>query len=349
MDQQIKEWISNVPKSEIHLHLEAVVKISSYMKLNEKYNVDDSLRTMEDYKKQLSFKDLKDMINFFLHLQTFFREEDDYKYMAQDVVDYARDNNIRYMEVYFSPSKIIQAGYVDIHAVFRLLDRTFQQIKEEHGIETRVIVDVSRSFGPDNAMQNLNILMDYLKGAEDTCFIGIGLGGAESGNSCLEYKDVFSLAQKNHLHTVAHAGEEVESKSIWDAVEGIGAERIGHGTSAMFDEELMVYLQKNGTALEICPASNIMTKKYVSRMEDHPIRKFFDRGINVTLNTDDPILFDIDLNTEYYNLYSKLNFSQEELLKVVKNTWESTFLTRIEKDRYWALVEKAVYQAKKEE
>ena len=348
MDERIKEWIKKIPKSEIHLHLEAVVKISSYIELNKKYNIDSSLKTVDDYNKQLSFKDLKDMILFFLHLQTFFREEEDYAYMAKDVVDYARENNIRYMEVYFSPSKIIQSGFIDIIAVFNLLDKAFLEIREQHGLDVKILLDVSRSFGPENAMRNLEILLEYLKTRKESCFIGIGLGGAELNNSCLEYKDVFELAQKNHLHTVAHAGEEVGSESIWHAIDGIGAERIGHGTSAMLDEKLMAYLKKNQTPLEICPKSNIITKKYVTAMEEHPIRKFFDMGINVTLNTDDPVLFDIDLNTEYYNLYKKLNFSKEELLKVVKNTLDSTFLSEKEKKRYWMQVEEAVYQVEKD-
>ncbi len=335
-------WIKKVPKTEIHLHLEAVVKISSYMELNRKYNIDSSLKTSEDYQKHLSFRDLKDMINFFLHLQTFYRNEEDYQFMARDVLEYAQNNNITYMEVYFSPSKIVQLGYVDILSVYQILNDTFQDIHKNHGIDIRVIVDVSRSFGPDNAMSNLETLLEYLKKNRKSRFIGIGLGGAEAGNDCLEYRDVFKLAQKKKLHTVAHAGEEVGSESIWHAVEDLGAERIGHGTSAMFDEKLVGYLKKNRIPLEICPTSNIITKKYVSAMEEHPIRSFYDKGLNVTLNTDDPVLFDVDLNQEYMNLYEKLNFSQEELLGVMKNTLDSTFLSPKEKKAYWKSVEEVI-------
>ena len=161
--------------------------------------------------------------------------------------------------------------------------------------------------------------------------IGIGLGGSESQGPAEEFAGVFKKAVAAGLQVVAHAGEDVDSRSIWNTLKLLKATRIGHGISAAADTRLMRYLAEKQIPLEICPTSNIFTQKYVQRMEDHPIRDFFDKGINVTLNTDDPTLFGIDLVEEYYNLYQDLDFTLEELFQVMKNTVFASFMTGLRK------------------
>ena len=341
MDQASLEminWIKHLPKTEIHLHVEAVVNVLTYMQLNKKYNIDNSLSTPDDYKKMLAFKNLHDMLQYFLHLQTFFREEEDFRLMSNDLLNYALNNNIYYMEIFFSPSRVISLGYVDFFAVLDILSESFEKIQREHNIEIKMIIDVSRSFGPKNAMNNLKLLLAYLKKKPNNRLLGIGLGGAERGNNCAKYKSVFALARRKKLHVVAHAGEEVESKSIWEAINVLGTERIGHCTSAMYDQELIKYLVEKPIPVEICPTSNVITKKYVRTLSEHPLRTFFDSGLNVTLNTDDPILFDVNLNKEYYKVHKILGFSKEELIQIAKNGLYSTFLSNEEKDLHWKQV-----------
>lgn len=338
----IIEWIKLLPKTEIHLHVEAVVYFKTYMALNSKYNIDSSLHTIDDYKKQLDFNNLTDMIKYFLYLQTFFRKEEDFLLMADDLLNYALNNNIYYLEIFFSPSKLIELGHVNFFAVLDLLSDSFNKMKNEHNIDVKMLIDVSRSFGPKNAMNNLSLLLQYVKKHPENRILGIGLGGAEKGNHCADYKKVFDRARKNNFHVVAHAGEEVGAQSIWDSLNVLKAERIGHGTSAIFDNELIAYLIEKKVPLEICPTSNIMTKKYVKDMHQHPLRKFFDVGMNVTLNTDDPLLFNISLNKEYYKLHKFLNFTKEEIIQVAKNGLYSTFLSDEEKDRHWQRVEQVL-------
>ncbi|MGI9255708.1 MAG: adenosine deaminase [Salinispira sp.] len=335
-------WIKHLPKTEIHLHVEAVVRFKTFMELNQKYNIDSSLVTIDDYKNRMNFNNLSEMIQYFLHLQTFFRDEDDYLLMTNDLLNYALNNNIYYMEIFFSPSKLIKLGYVDFFKIMDLFITTFDNMQEIYNIDVRVIIDVSRSFGAKNAMNNLNLLLKYLRKTPNKRFIGIGLGGAEKGNNCVDYKQVFARAKKHDLHLVAHAGEEVNSRSIWDAIHVLKVERIGHGTSAIYDEELISYLTECKIPLEVCPTSNIITKKYVQAITEHPIRQFYDSGVVVTLNTDDPLLFDINLNREYFKLYKFLHFSKADLIQIAKNGLYATFLSTEEKDRYWEMVEKAL-------
>jgi len=134
---------------------------------------------------------------------------------------------------------------------------------------------------------------------------------------------------------VAHAGEDIGPESIWRAIKDLHIERIGHGISAIQDDVLLAYLKDTQIPLEVCPKSNIITGRYVSSYQDHPIRAFFDMGLNVTLNTDDPTIFGAELVDEYMNLISNNIFSFKEVLKLMQNTLEATFLQKEEKAKIW--------------
>ena len=170
-------------------------------------------------------------------------------------------------------------------------------------------------------------------------FIGIGLGGAEQKGPCKEFGPVFEKAIKDKYHAVAHAGEDVGPESIWDALRILHAERIGHGISSVQDEELVKYLCDKRVPVEVCPTSNVFTKKYVKKMTEHPVREMFDKGIPVTIATDDPIFFGVELIDEYWNLYSKLKFSKSEIKQLILNSFEDSFLSSSEKFRYKNLVD----------
>jgi adenosine deaminase len=219
-----------------------------------------------------------------------------------------------------------------------LLDQGAKQIRERSGREIRFLMDVSRSFGPENAMRNLELTLNYPKES----IIGIGLGGAESQGPAQDYKEVFDKARSEGLHVVAHAGEDVGPESIWHAIDDLQSERIGHGISAKYDEELMQRLKETQTPLEICPMSNIFTKKYVSSYEDHPIKDFFHRGIFVTVNTDDPTIFGAELVDEYVNLIEHDIFTLSEAFTLIKNTLQASFMPKKDKQQLLKKTEKSI-------
>jgi adenosine deaminase len=205
---------------------------------------------------------------------------------------------------------------------------------------------VSRSFGRDNAARNLAHLLSYQARRPNDRVIGIGLGGQEIGNPCAAYKDVFRSAQEAGLHTVAHAGEEVGPESIRDAVLELGAERIGHGTSAIQDPKLMDLLKERGVALEVCPTSNVVTGKYVRRYEEHPLKAFLERGLLATLNTDDPNLFDIELNKEFENASERVGVGMDGLAVLMRNGIRASFMDERRKAASLAKLELALEPAR---
>lgn len=341
-NDSILKFIRQLPKTEIHLHIEAAVTTESYRRLNEKYRINSDLKTTADYQNLLDIRSLSDMIKYFLYFQTFFRSQDDFLLITEDLGKYAQNNNIYYLEAFFSPSMIVREGRISFDDALSAILAGLDAIQEKFGVDVRIIVDVSRSFGYENARNNYTLLKSFLAKKTTSRVLGIGLGGSESGNSCVPYKSIFLDAKADGMMVVAHAGEEVDSKSIWDAVNELKVMRIGHGTSAIYDDRLMKYLAEKQIPLEICPTSNVITQKYVSRYSEHPIRKFLSKGIQVSLNTDDPVLFDINLNREYRNMHQFLNFTKKEILSLVKSSLFSTFLSTKEKNTHWNRVKKAV-------
>lgn len=335
--QRVSDLIASLPKTEIHIHAEATVSFDSYFRLNQKYKADPSLKSPADFRKLLDMDSLGVMIKNFFYLQSLFRASEDFNYVVSDVDAYARRNKIGYMELFVAPSMVLKQGGVDFNGIMDPLVEGFSDLAAKGGPDVRLIVDVSRSFGPDNAARNLSYLLGYLARRPGDRIIGIGLGGQEIGNPCIAYKDVFAAAREAGLHTVAHAGEEVGPESVRDAIVELGAERIGHGTSAIQDPSLMDLIKERGIALEICPTSNVVTGKYVRRYEDHPIKEFLNRGILVTLNTDDPVLFDVELHEEYERARDKIGLGQDGALVLLRNGIRATFMN--EKGKAAALAE----------
>ena len=217
----------------------------------------------------------------------------------------------------------------------KIFDEKIAQIKEKHGITIKLLMDVSRTFGCENAMNNLNLLKKY----PSPNIIGIGLGGAEVKGPAKEYEPVYAQAIKDGLKVVAHAGEDVGPQSIWDSLNYLHIQRIGHGISAIQDEKLMEVLKEKQIPLEVCPTSNVFTKKYVNSISSHPIKEFYKRGLFVTVNTDDPIFFKTTLTEEYWKLYSECDFSMEDIKILILKGFEALFISEGEKQKYYTQVE----------
>lgn len=325
-------FFKKIPKAEIHLHIEAVISTDSIKKLYLKKNgVAFSDQALKDL---FSYEDLNGFIAAFLKVQDLFTSVDDFDLVFSDLAQYIRDNGLSYAEVFFAPSAFLKKGfsYADIMANF---SRNIARIKAETGVAVRVLVDVSRTFGLENAEKNLDMLLAN-KIPE---VIGIGLGGAEAKGPCKDFGPVFDRARKNGLHAVAHAGEDQDAWSIWDAINVLHSERIGHGITAIQDAKLMAQLAETKLPLEVAPTSNVFTKKYVPSFAEHPVRTFFDKGLLVTINTDDPLFFKVSLLDEYWNLHTELGFTLEELKQIIINSFEATFLTDSEKKVFIGKVE----------
>ena len=330
--KKLKSLLSALPKTEIHLHLEGTASVETIWELMKKNNLNHTeISSKDDLRKKFQITNLDEFIDLFINIiQSSFSSEDDLNYIINDTGEYLNKNNIVYSEIFFAPSKFVAMGF-DFGKMVRILEKGAKSIKEKYNADVKFSIDVSRSFGTANAMKNLDLLLKN----PSPSIIGIGLGGAETKGPAKDYTEIFSKARSGGYHVVAHAGEDVGPESVWDTLKYLKAERIGHGISSVQDEKLMDYLRDNQVPLEICPTSNLFTRKYAKTLKEHPVREFFDRGLMVTINTDDPTLFSVNLLEEYMTLFRHDIFNAEEILKLVKNNIYSTFMDNADKDNLW--------------
>ena len=334
--QNLRALLTEIPKTEIHLHLEGLVTVDTIWDLMKKRSITyDQVSSKDDLQKRFQITSFDEFLDLFINvIQSSFKSEEDIEYLIDDALAYLERNNIVYAEIFFAPSKFLLNGF-QFSSMIDRLNTGANMLKEKHGREIKFIIDVSRTFGVKNAENNLQLTLDN----PSENIIGIGLGGVEATGPAKDYKKVFAKARDNGFHVVAHAGEDVGPESIWDAIKHLKAERIGHGISAIQDDKLVKHLANKQIPLEVCPTSNLFTQKYVKVLEEHPIRDFYDRGVYVTLNTDDPTLFGIDLIDEYMNLTNKGFFTPAEIITLVKNNLYATFLPKKRKDAIWKSVD----------
>ncbi len=337
--QKLRSLLLEVPKTEIHLHLEALASVDTIWTLMKKHKISYAdISSKDDLRKRFEISSLNEFLDLFINvIQDCFRKEEDVDLLIKDAQNYLSRNNIVYAEIFFAPSKFLQNG-LEFAELIKRLSAGSGNIERNTGIETRFIIDVSRSFGRDNARANLDLTLKHRNGT----IVGIGLGGAEEAGPARDFAPIFEIAAAEGLHVVAHAGEVVGPESIWDALKLLKAERIGHGISAIQDDTLVEHLAERQIPLEICPTSNLLTQKYVKTLNEHPIRALYDRGVNVTVNTDDPTLFGIDLVDEYMRLTNRGFFKPDEIINLVKSNTYATFLPQERKDAIWAAAQKIV-------
>jgi adenosine deaminase len=234
--------------------------------------------------------------------------------------------NVRYVEASFSAPDHVLRG-LDYGKMLDAINRGVNRARMDFGIECNVRVDLVRNYGPEKGME----VLDWIESKSDN-IVSIDLGGSEERFPAKPYKLVYQRARNMGLHLVAHAGEAAGAESIWQAVNELGVERIGHGVTAIDEPKLLKHLKKKRIAIESCPTSNLRTR-VVRTLKNHPIRVFYDFGLTVTVNTDDPSMFGTDMNKEYLQLHSQLHFSPAELFKLSLSAVNSSFLSEESKSK----------------
>jgi len=330
-DAGYRQFLSAIPKTEIHLHLEGLASVTTVWNLMSAHRIEiPGVNTVDDLRHRYRVKSLPEFIDLFLHvIQESFRDEADLRLLFDDARAYLRRNGIVYSELHFAPSAFLRGGH-RFDRMMTVLEEGAAALDRE-GLVVRFLVDVSRTFGVENAMRNLEMTLDHRFPA----VVGIGLGGQEAGGPARDFVKVFERARAAGLRTVAHAGESVGPESIRDAIEILGAERIGHGLSAIKDPAVMDLIDRRRIPLETCPTSNLFTGHFVKTLRKHPIGRFFERGLRVTVNTDDPAIFGAELIDEYANLVAEGIFDEAQTLRLVKNGIYATFLPIDTQDRLW--------------
>ena len=336
--QKFYDLLKFVPKAEIHVHEEAVLSRDTVKKVYarnfEKEMSDEEFNSLFDY------NDLGGFLTSFIKIQSYFTNISDLEYLFKDFEAYLNDNNIVYCETFISPTSHLKKGW-EFNDIVKVITKSIKKISTNTHRTVRLLIDVSRSFGIENAMNNLN----HVISARSPYILGIGLGGDESKGPAKEYAPVFDKAVEHGLHTVTHAGESVESWSMKDSINLCHAERLGHGIQAAKDPDFVKELAEKQIPLEVCPTSNIfILREFEGDMKNHPVKKLYDAGCNITINTDDPTFFKCSLLDEYWNIYSSLGFTLEDIKNLIKNSFKNSFMAKKMKTQWCNKVDEAWYK-----
>ena len=329
-EKQVHQYIQSMQKTEIHLHMEACISAETLLLILEENEI---AHDPDEVRRRYKFQNLQEFINLFLYILDAIKSSEDFKIIYAGLIKYLEANNIIYAEVFIAPSRLIQNG-LHFNEVIETIEELMRETRLLGGPEINLIIDLSRTFGTKNADNMLTRVIE----SKSNAIIGVGLGGVELIGPARDFQDTFARARAEGLHCVVHAGEDDGPWSIRDAIELLGAERIGHATSMIQDPKLMELVKKRKIPIEVCLTSNIFTGKYVRKEVDHPVRRYYDEGITCTINTDDPKIFNVELNEEYFKYFKYLNFTPAELIDLDKQGVYATFSNN--KDVLWRKIEK---------
>jgi adenosine deaminase len=307
-----------LPKVELHLHLEGAIPLDALWELLVKYGGDPEVTSREALARRFRFRDFAHFIQTWVWKNGFLREYDDFELIAEAVAADLARQNMRYAEVHYSPPDFERHG-LEVGRLTRAIRRGLDRVS---GIRVGLIADLVRDFGAGPRAQHL---VDALADLQELGVIGIGLGGSEHDHPPEPFAHAFERARRHGLHTTAHAGEASGAASVWGALRALRVERIGHGTRAGEDPALLAHLAERGIPLEMCPLSNVRTG-VVGSVADHPIRRYVDAGLTVTLSTDDPVMFGNTLVDELAELESALSFTPVELKALIRSGIRASWL-----------------------
>jgi aminodeoxyfutalosine deaminase len=323
---RIEHYLKAVPKAELHVHLEGSIQPATLLKLARQNNVELPAQTVEDLQNWFTFRDFDHFIQIYFAISSCLKTSDDYELIAHEFGAQMALQNVRYAEVTFSPSTHQFSLGIPFDIFFSGLTKGRLRAQKDFGVEIRWVFDIVRDI-PELLLNHRRA--EYtLSVAEEGMHDGVvalGLGGGEVGNPPERYAKWFEKALEIGLHSAPHAGETVGPESVWGAIRALHAERLGHGVRSIEDSELVVYLSERRIPLEMCPTSNIRLGVYPD-LAAHPIRELYDAGVPVTINSDDPPLFNTTLNTEVKLLFTPYNFDINAINQILLNGVRYSFL-----------------------
>ena len=330
-DRRPTTFIQSLPKAELHLHLEGSIEPATLGQLIERHGGGpiDWPRMARLYNHQT----FTDFLMAFRAITHWLRDPEDYELIIYNLMQRLASENVTHAEVYVSVGVMLWR-HQPFAEIFEGLERGRQRGERDFGVSAGWIFDAVRHFGADAAERVVDEAIRY----RDRNVVAIGIGGDERIGPAEWFANAYHRAADHGLRLTAHAGESSGPESIVAALDHLHAERIGHGLTAIQDAALLKRLAGQQVAVEVCISSNLRTG-CCPRLEEHPVRRYFDAGLNIVLNTDDPAMFQTTLAREYQIAQDCFGFSDDELRQLARNSFCSAFLPEDKKRGFLARLE----------
>jgi aminodeoxyfutalosine deaminase len=301
------DFLVEMPKAELHLHLEGSIEPETLHEL-------DPTTPVEEFRALYQYADFDAFLKAFGAIGKRLRTPADYALVTRRLLERLAAQNVQYAEITLAAGVVLWKDQE-----FAPIFEAVRQAAAESRVKVNWILDAVRQFGVESARQ----VAEWAAERQDDGVVALGIGGSEERGPAGWFADVYAFARSAGLRLVAHAGETTGPESIWAAL-ALGAERIGHGIAASSDEALMRHLRERNIPLEICVTSNLVTG-VVARLEEHPVRRLYDAGVPIVLNTDDPAMFGCTLTGEFELAARAFGFSEAQLREIAENGFKYAF------------------------
>lgn len=333
--RSIESFVRGLPKAELHLHIEGTLEPEMMLALAGKHGVELPYASIEDVRRAYRFSDLQSFLDIYYAGAAALREEADFYELTRAYLQKAHDQGVVHTEIFFDPQTHTGRG-VPFGVVIGGMERALRDAASAFGMTHRIIMCFLRHLSADAAMNTLEEALPY-----SAIITAVGLDSSESGHPPSKFTSVFERARSEGFLTVAHAGEEGPPSYIYEALDLLGVSRIDHGVRCEEDPGLVARLARESVPLTVCPLSNVMLK-VCERLEEHNLKRLMDRGVCVTVNSDDPAYFGGYIAENYLAVQRALGLSREDLTRLARNSIDASFLSMQAKERWRTRIDEFV-------
>jgi adenosine deaminase len=321
--------IQNLPKCELHIHIEGSLEPELMFALARRNNIHLPYESVEALRRAYAFTRLQDFLDIYYQGMSVLIHEQDYFDLAWAYLRRAKADNVCYVEMFFDPQGHTSRG-IAFETVVNGLHRACEAAAAELGIQAKLIMCFLRHLTEDEAQSTLDLAL-----AHQDKIIGVGLDSSEAGHPPSKFKSVFRRARDAKFHLFAHAGEEGPPDYVWQALDVLGVQRIDHGNRSLEDPALVNRLARERMPLTVCPLSNLKLR-VVDDLKHHPLRHMMEKDLVVTLNSDDPAYFGGYVCDNYHALGQALALGRDEIIAVARNGFVAAMMTEAERNVFLA-------------
>jgi adenosine deaminase len=333
--QDMDSLIKRLPKCELHIHIEGSLEPELMFALSRRNGIRLPYASVEALRQAYQFRHLQDFLDIYYQGMSVLVTEQDFYDLAWAYLQRARGDNVRHVEMFFDPQGHTARG-IAFSTVIGGLHRAVVDATRELGVGASLIMCFLRHLDETDAEQTLDRALAF----KDK-IVGVGLDSSELGNPPSKFARVFRRARDEGFFLTAHAGEEGPAAYVWEALDVLGVGRIDHGNHALDDAALVGRLARERIALTVCPLSNLRLR-VIDDLGRHPLRQMMDKGLLVTVNSDDPAYFGGYVNENYRAVSRALGLRRDEIAATVRNSIEASLMTTAEKADALAEVERVL-------
>lgn len=334
----MENFIKNIPKAELHLHIEGTFEPELMFRIAERNRIQIPYLSLDEIRDAYHFSNLQDFLNIYYAATNVLVLEQDFYDLTWAYLLKMQEQHVVHTELFFDPQSHTNRG-VPFGTVISGIHHALLDAEKELGISSKLIMSILRHLPEDSAMKTLNEALPY-----KDWILGVGLDSSEKGHPPSKFRNVFLKARQEGFMCFAHAGEEGPPSYVREAIYHLGVSRIDHGNRSLEDLDLVNELVDRQMPLTLCPLSNLKLK-VINDLKDHPLKKMMDYGLMVTVNSDDPAYFGGYLNENLLAVSNALNLTKYDIYRLARNSFISSILEDDLKEKYIQEVEDFYHQA----